>query len=232
MADEVVGVTVQRRSYRSDLREAQARSTRRGLVAAARDLYVERGYAGTTIEAIATRARVSRKTVFTAAGGKAELLKLAWDWALAGDDEPVAMIDRPVVQAMIAERDPAQLVTLWATNLTEVSERVADLHLVLVTAATSEPDIAALSEASERGIARGASSFVSALAAIGGLRTGWSVERAAQTATAFMDPTTYRRLVRRYGWTPADYQAWLVQVLVGTFVDPHRRGSPDHTGKE
>jgi AcrR family transcriptional regulator len=52
-------------------------------------LFVERGYAPTTIEAIAERAGVSRRTVFTSVGGKADLSKLAFDWTLAGDDEPV-----------------------------------------------------------------------------------------------------------------------------------------------
>ena len=75
--------------YRSGLRTEQARATRRAVVEAAHHLLVERGYQGTTIDAVAERAGVSRKTVFTAVGGKAELLKLAFDWALVGDDEPV-----------------------------------------------------------------------------------------------------------------------------------------------
>ena len=111
---------------------------------AAGDLYVERGYAGTTVDAIAESAGASRKTVFTAAEGEADLLKPAWDWALVGDDEPVPRMERPAVQAMIAEGDPARLVELWALNVSEVSERIADLHLTLVTAATSDPDNAAV----------------------------------------------------------------------------------------
>ena len=87
------------RPYRSTLRDEQARATQRRIVAAGHDLFVEQGYAPTTIDAIAAHAGVSRKTVFTSVGGKAAVLKLAWDWALAGDDEPVPMADRPDVQA-------------------------------------------------------------------------------------------------------------------------------------
>ena len=53
------------------------------------------GYAGTTIDAVATAAGVSRKTVFDSVGGKAQLMKLAYDFAIVGDDEPVPLVDRP-----------------------------------------------------------------------------------------------------------------------------------------
>ena len=81
----------ERRPYHSTLREDQARATRRAVVSAARDHSVELGWSRTTIDAVAARAGVSRKTVFTAVGGKAALLKLALDWALVGDDDPVPM---------------------------------------------------------------------------------------------------------------------------------------------
>src|SRR5919107_608151 len=102
-----------RRPYQSRLREEQARSTRRAIVTAAGDLFVELGWSRTTIDAVADRAGVSRKTVFTSVGGKAALLKLAFDWALAGDDEPVAIADRPDVRRMMAGDDPAALLSAW-----------------------------------------------------------------------------------------------------------------------
>ena len=100
-------VTVRDRPYHSTLRDEQAQATRRRIVRAGGELYVERGYGPTTIDAIAERAEVSRKTVFTSVGGKAAVLKLAFDWALAGDDEPVAIADRPEVRRMMHEQDPA-----------------------------------------------------------------------------------------------------------------------------
>src|SRR5688500_16295550 len=69
-----------KRPDQSSLREGQARTTRRAIVEAGGALFVERGYAGTTVDAIAERAGVSRKTVFTSVGGKVGLLKLAIDW--------------------------------------------------------------------------------------------------------------------------------------------------------
>ena len=83
------------RPYHSKVRDDQARATRRRIVDAGRELFLERGYGPTTIDAIAERAEVGRKTIFTSVGGKAAVLKLAFDWSLAGDDEPVAIADRP-----------------------------------------------------------------------------------------------------------------------------------------
>lgn len=86
-----------KRGYHSELRAAQARDTKRRIVAAAAELFVERGFGATTVDAIAAAAAVSRKTVFTAVGGKVELLALALDWAIGGDDAPLAVAERPEV---------------------------------------------------------------------------------------------------------------------------------------
>ena len=73
----------------SAARAEQVRETRRKVVAAARDLFLRRGYTGATVEAIAHRAAVSPQTVYNVIGGKAAVLKAVYDVTLAGDDEPV-----------------------------------------------------------------------------------------------------------------------------------------------
>src|SRR5271163_1591362 len=81
--------------YRSQLRAEQAEGTRQIVLEAATRLFVERGYAATSIDAIAEAAGVGRSTVFSAAGGKSWLLKTAYDRAIVGDDEPVPLLQRP-----------------------------------------------------------------------------------------------------------------------------------------
>src|SRR5262245_52097861 len=95
-----------KRNYSSTLRDAQARQTRRAIVDAGARLFVDDGFGRTTIDTIAAEAGVSRKTVFTSVGGKVEILKLAIDWAIVGDDEPVALADRPEIERLKAETDP------------------------------------------------------------------------------------------------------------------------------
>ena len=137
-------MTVRARPYRSTLRDEQAQATRRRIVRAGGELFVERGYGPTTIDAIAERAEVSRKTVFTSVGGKAAVLKLAFDWALAGDDEPVAIADRPEVRRMMQEQDPAALLDAWIAMNAAIAGRLAALHHVLVVAADADPEAAAM----------------------------------------------------------------------------------------
>src|ERR1700722_5494283 len=108
-----------KRPYNSVLRDEQAQATRRAVVKAAGRLFVERGYGATTIDAIAEEAGVGRKTVFTSIGGKAQALKLAIDWAIVGDDEPVALLDRAVVRAGMADPDPRHILAGFVHSLRE-----------------------------------------------------------------------------------------------------------------
>src|SRR5215472_13049920 len=87
------------RRYRSSVRDAQARRTRRRVLDAATAVFLDRGYGGATIRAVAAGAEVSVPTVEALFGTKARLLKAAIDVAIAGDDEPVPVLDRSPAQA-------------------------------------------------------------------------------------------------------------------------------------
>ena len=220
----VPGATGDRRAYRSSLREEQARTTRRAVVDAAAALFVDRGYAATTIDAIAERAGVSRRTVFTSGGGggggggKAQLLRQAWDWAIVGDDEPVPMARRPEVQRLMGQGDALVGLGGWARQVSEVGERVAGLAQVLVAAADSDPEVAELLAAVETQRLTGARMLVRWLRGHGGLRRGISIERGAQICWTQSDPAIYRRLVVGQGWTTAQYQRYLVDVVRATVL--------------
>jgi hypothetical protein len=93
-----------------ELHDAAARPTAvcsRPGIALDRELFLTQGYAATTIDAIAAAAHVSRRTVFNAVGGKVVLLKLALEWAIVGDDEPVPLADRPAWRARLRPGCPA-----------------------------------------------------------------------------------------------------------------------------
>ena len=107
-------------------------------------MFAERGYSGATMPAIAERAGVSVKTVEAAFGTKAKLLKELIDVCIAGDDEPVALADRPVVAEMEAETDPARMIEMFAVFATAISKRLAVVSRVLADAAASSSELAAL----------------------------------------------------------------------------------------
>jgi AcrR family transcriptional regulator len=207
------------RPYHSTLRAEQARATRRAVVSAARDLFVELGWSRTTIDAVATRAGVSRKTVFTSVGGKAALLKLAMDWALVGDDEPVPMSERPVIAEMERLTDPRELVARWARFVADLEERAAPLADVLLLAADADEEAAKVHTVSERNRLGGAEFIVARLTSTGGLRQGLATERAVAAALVLMDPAVHRTLVREHGWTGAEYAQWIERAAVAELLE-------------
>jgi AcrR family transcriptional regulator len=207
------------RPYHSSLRDEHARATRRRIVDAAHDLFVGHGYAATTIDAIAASAQVSRKTVFTSVGGKATALKLAWDWALVGDDKPVAMADRPEAQAVVDQRDPVAMVTAWAHLQGAVATRLAPLYEVVVIASDGDPEAAALRAVNERNRMEGARHFIEQLDKIGGLRPGLDVERATSIAAVLMDPVPAARLVHDAGWSLEEYVDYVTRVARASLLD-------------
>ena len=87
------------RPYRAPRRAEQAAATREAIITAASRLFGENGYAATTMAAIAAAARVTPKSVYSLAE-KPQLLLLAVDRAIVGDDEPTPLADRPGLRAV------------------------------------------------------------------------------------------------------------------------------------
>jgi AcrR family transcriptional regulator len=208
------------RHYVSEVRDEQARRTRRTIVTAARDLFLAQGYAAATIDAIAEAAHVSRRTVFNAVGGKVVLLKLALEWAIVGDDEPIAMADRPTVKAIQAERDPRKALTLWANTVVDVAARVAPISAVLYAAADGDPDAAELLADQAQTRMFGATAFVRYLASLYALAADISEQQAADLCWALMDGHLYQLLVTERGWTAAAFTQWLSDSLAATLLRP------------
>ena len=81
------------RGYASPVRLEQVEATRRRIVHAADELIRRDGYSATSVASIARQAGVSGQTVYNVFGSKAAVLKAAYDVAIGGDDEQVALAD-------------------------------------------------------------------------------------------------------------------------------------------
>lgn len=202
-----------KRPYTSELRAAQARATRRAIVEAAARLFVEQGYGETSVDAIAQEAGVSRKTVFTSVGGKAQALKLALDWAVAGDDEDVPVLERPHVAAGRKEPDPRRILIDFATNIREVGERTAALMDVLVSAAGSDPELRALADDLGRQRQLGMGVLAGVLAKRKALAPHLTKDEAADILWLLSDTRQYSRLVLERGWSPERFEVWTAEAL-------------------
>jgi AcrR family transcriptional regulator len=209
-----------KRNYESALRAEQARATRRAIVAAAARLFVEHGYGSTTVDAIAEAAGVSRKTVFTSVGSKLEALKLARDWGIVGDDEPVGRLDRPEVARARAEPDARVVLRIYAGLVRATSERIARLQMVIESAAGVDAGVQALAEEGRAQRLIGMRSLAQDLAARGALPDGMTVEEAADVLWLFNDTRVYHRLVLERGWLPERYEQWFADSVIALLVRP------------
>ena len=132
------------RRYRSPKRQDQARRTQRRILAAATERFRSLGYASTTIGAVATAAAVSVPTVALAFGTKAALLTAAIDVAIAGDDEPVPVLERPWAARARATTTPEAFLAVVAQVLARAAQRADALVLVALEAARGDRRLAPL----------------------------------------------------------------------------------------
>jgi AcrR family transcriptional regulator len=209
-----------KRDYRSGLRAAQAADTRRLIVSAAARLFVEDGYGAATIDAVAEAAGVSRKTVFTAVGGKVDLLKTALDGAVAGDDEPIATADRPAHRDLLALDDPGALLTAWVRVMVEIDVRVAGLFLALEVAADGDDAARGLLDESRAQRLAGARTVVKRLTALDALTDAVSRTDAVDLAWLATDPVLFDRFVRIRGWSVGKFETWLARTLISQLLKP------------
>lgn len=189
-------------------------TARRAILDAAGRLYAERGFLATSIEDIAALAGVARPTVFTAAGGKAAILKEVVDLALAGDDEAVPVRERPWFVEMLEEPDPRRMLELHARNITTMSVRVSDVYAAVEAAATADADVGALWTTLQAQRLAGSRVVAEKLAEKTPLREGYDVETATDVLWSVGSPMVYRRVVTERGWAPDRYRAWIADALV------------------
>ena len=124
-------------------RAARTRATRRRIVDAAAALFVAQGYGTTTLEQIAARAGVAVQTVYFHFGNKRTVLKEAVDVAAVGDDEPVALLERPWWEELRAEPDPRRVLALWMASSRAIYVRIGPIMQVVRDAAVTDPEMAA-----------------------------------------------------------------------------------------
>lgn len=201
---------VKRGTYRSSLRREQAEQTRGRVLAAAAELFVERGYDAASIAAIAERGGVSAETIYARFGSKRALLgELMRQAVRGGDPRPVPEQETP--RAIAAEPDQREQLRLFAADVAMRLERAAPLATVVAGAARSDPELAELYARLHRNRLENLSTLIDALAANAPLRL--SREEALETVWAFTSPELHQLLVRVRGWTRERYRDWLADSL-------------------
>ncbi len=195
----------QKRPIRSTLRQRQAQATARMIVAAAKALFLDQGYTGTTIEAIAGRADVAVSTVYAVFGSKRGILRAirtAW--------HEVSRI-REVVYADPGDATPEERLEQLAQATRQQWETGVEVIAIYRGAAAADPEAAAELSEALKGRQKGMQTFASSLEPH--LRPGLDTARAADILQVLCMPEVFNELVKHLGWSAEDYQAWLAQSL-------------------
>jgi len=140
--------------------------------------------------------------------------------AVAGDDEPVPVPERPFVQAIAEAGDPRAKARIFACHLREAGERIAGVLSVIESAAATDPEIAGLWRELQDQRLRGMTMAARAFREQGALRPGLSIGRAADILWFYAGPWAYRSFVTGRGWTLDEYEAWIGDTLYHQLMSP------------
>lgn len=197
------------RAYHSPVREEQARRTRAAVVAAARRLFLDQGYSGTSLAAVASAAGVARPTVFAVFGSKQALLREILDNALAGDDEPVAVSERPWFRPVWEANTPEEALEAYAEVCTLLGHRAADIVETVRQATDASADAKAAWDRLQSNRRAGAEMVLRHVRKLGPLQVGLNHRAAVDVLWFWNDLHHYTTLVTNCSWSEKHYSAWL-----------------------
>jgi AcrR family transcriptional regulator len=200
------------KARRVPLRQRQALETRRAIARTARSLFAERGYAATSIEALAEEAGVAARTVYSIFGTKKAILgAICEEW----------LTEAGVMQTVaegLAVPDLRRRLALVAHSSRRQWESERGVRAMLDGAAASDADVARMLAAWKDDRARSFRAIVAGLEA--DLRPGLDGDRAGAIIRALSSADIYSELVTGEGWTPSDYEALLGGLLSDVLLPP------------
>jgi len=194
------------RRYDSTHRRRQAAETRRRILDAAAALFAEHGW-GVGVREIARAAGVSFDTVYANFGSKPQLLNEVLDVAVVGDDEPVALMERPEFAAL-SRGSRRQRAAAAAALVATINGRTRGLHRALREGAAAEPDLATRLDAARR---QQRETVYAAGAVIAGHQLGATQ---ADGLWAVITMEVYDLLTGTAGWSRDRYEKWLTETIL------------------
>jgi AcrR family transcriptional regulator len=199
-------------------RAQQARATRRRIIDQAAKLFIEQGYAATTLDQIGTAAGVAVQTVYFHFRNKATVLKEAVDIAAVGDDEPVPMMDRDWIQRVRDEPDGQRALAIFLRYARAIFERIAPIMKTVRDAAGSDPEMAAQWQTNLKQTYTAQRTVIQWMADKDALRPELTVDRAADIFFCLVSIEVYQLFTAERGWTPAQWERWTKDTLTATIL--------------
>ncbi|GAB2804564.1 TetR/AcrR family transcriptional regulator [Streptomyces chlorus] len=191
----------------------KARETRRRIIDAAAELFVEQGYGATKLQEIADRAGVAVQTIYFVFRNKPSLLKELVDVAVAGDDEPLATMDRPWFDEVTTAPTAESALAVLVAGARRTLERVAAINEMVRAATATNPEIRELWPDTTDPRYTVLSTAARALAGKPGARPGLSPEEAADIVYALLSPELFLVLTRDRAWPADKWERWARDTL-------------------
>jgi AcrR family transcriptional regulator len=206
-----------KRRYHSPLRADQARRTKDRVLQVAFDLFAQRGYAGTTIAAVAEQAGVSPETIYLTVGSKRGLLEGVIETAITGNEEPAAQEDGlwAEIEQLTA---PRERLARMVEHSCAILARTRPIHTVIRGAADKEAFAGALASRLLRERLAAQTERIDRYLA-DDLRKGLSVVEAGQRYCALAGPELFYTLTVELGWTAEQHRAWLTELLAAELLE-------------
>ncbi|WP_328473236.1 TetR/AcrR family transcriptional regulator [Actinoplanes sp. NBC_00393] len=202
-----------RRRYDARSRQLQAQQTRDRILEIARRLFVEQGYAATSIQQIAAEAGVSGRTVFIGFTSKINLLRQAVDTAIVGDSDDIPLALRSSMQRVHQSTTAAEAFERLADAYAEIVQRAYGIYTVVHRAADADPEIAELERLLEAQRLTGAGQLAATLADRLGVTDPDAIASMRDVLWTLGSPLQYGLLVHGRGWTVERYRDWAARAL-------------------
>jgi AcrR family transcriptional regulator len=215
MSRAMTQLTSSKRKYDSTRRQAQAEETRRQILEAARKLFIKRGYAGATIEAIAMEAKVAPETVYAVFRNKKRILiNLMNVSSPTGDEEHIPMLERAGPRAVSQEHDQRRQLQMFAQVVANNLAQVAVVSEMMADAAKTEQDVDRILQKLNHQRLDHMTFAVQQIASNGPFREKVDEAYAADIVWTLTSPDVFLLLTRDRGWSKDKYAHWLADTLI------------------
>lgn len=194
-------------------RDARTRATEARILRAASELFVTRGWSGTTVTDVATAADVAERTVYVRFGTKGALLRRAIDVAVAGDDEPVPVRERPWFQTALTAATLDERIDSYAAGAAALMKRAAPLIAVALQAVGDDSILADAASAGHAGTRDDLQRLWRQAEADGLIPGHVNVPWFLDTIAVIGQADVYLLGHEVVGWTPRRYEQWLQTTL-------------------
>ena len=202
---------------KADGRRQRSRVTRVRVIDAAAGLFLERGYVAATIEDVAERAGVAVQTVYYVFGTKPKLLSAVLDASIAGDVEPVPVLERAWVGALREQHDVGSAMERLVDDSVTILSRTSPLYEV-VRRAAADPEVNQLLQETRRRRRSDQRALVEILSSAGRLRPDLDVDTAADVFYGLINEEVFQLFVQDCGWDVERLRRWATSLMMQQLI--------------